>query len=197
MERDEDHIVAGPGPASVVVTPLVTVRHSPSFAEIAVKLAAFQVEFYSDDNTNKLEKTRTARVRTKSGGEFDYKYASLSDVCAAVIPILAKNGIATLSVTKTIEGRMILYTRLVHKEEWFECEWPIARQGEATDQQALGAATSYARKYCICSMAGVAPDEDIDGNELEPSGKKPRAKPEVIRTEPVSGPRPPPPRVGE
>lgn len=117
------------------------------------------------------EKTATVKGVSKKSGqayEMTYKYADISDVLAVVVPHLTKHGVVLCQLAGVDAGLMTLTTRLTHSPtgEHVESVYPVARIGD--DQQAMGGALTYARRYALCAMIGVAPDEDTDANHVAP-----------------------------
>lgn len=119
-------------------------------------------------------KNRTAKVKgkSKSGNEFEYsyKYADITDVLSAIRPHFARYGITILQPTRIDGNALQVATRLVHDKtgQFEESLYPVAAIG--ADHQALGSALTYARRYALCSMIGLAPDEDADGQHAASSG---------------------------
>lgn len=156
--------------------------YTPQHASLYEALRAAQ------ETLPEVAKNRTAKVKGKSktGNEFEYsyKYADITDVLSAVRPHFAKHGLTILQPTR-IEGNALqVATRIVHDVtgQYEESLYPVAAIG--ADHQALGSALTYARRYALCSMIGLAPDEDADGQTAAASG-------------PAGGERPPahtPPR---
>jgi hypothetical protein len=110
-----------------------------------------------------ITKSETANVRTKTGGTYQYRYANLADIHAAVLPILARHGLAwiTMPTLRTEGHRYVLVCELAHTSgESRTCEMPLP---EACSAQELGSAITYARRYALCAVVGIAPDEDDDG----------------------------------
>src|SRR4051812_32377588 len=88
-------------------------NHSESIAAIGTALAAAQKEF------TVVPKNKTAKVKTKTGGEYSYNYADLADCLSMALPLLAKNSIAFLQPDNLIEGKLRVCTLLVHSSgEW-------------------------------------------------------------------------------
>jgi len=99
---------------------------------------------------------------------FDSKYADLSQCWKACRAALAANDIA---VFQGVVGDR-LKTTLIHKSgETLEDEGvPLCGYANAKNpMQALGSAITYARRYGLCAMVGMAPEDD-DGNSLEGTG---------------------------
>jgi hypothetical protein len=118
-------------------------------------LAAFQAELPA------VKKTKTAVVKTKTGGEYRYTYADLADVSAAVLPLLGKHGLSFSSRPMLSGDRFVLAYTLLHESgDLLSGEYPLPASGSA---QELGSAITYARRYSLCSIVGVAAEEDDDG----------------------------------
>lgn len=93
---------------------------------------------------------------------FKNKYADLSAGINAIREGLSVNGIAVIQSSRMEGEVMMLDTRLTHASgQWFECEWPVAKFPSAP--QVIGSALTYARRYSLFSMAGIA-GEDDDAN---------------------------------
>jgi hypothetical protein len=97
------------------------------------------------------------------------KYADLGTIIEATKDALSKNGLAIcqLPVPNTIkvdgEERVYLDTVLIHESgEWIKCA--IALIPKADDPQAIGSAMTYARRYSLGAILGVASEDDDDGN---------------------------------
>lgn len=92
------------------------------------------------------------------------KYADLTAVWAACRDALAKNEIAVIQAPHYQDGRVILHTTLAHSSgEQISGTFPVTPVQNTP--QGLGSALTYARRYSLASMVGVAPEgEDDDGN---------------------------------
>ena len=111
-------------------------------------------------------------------GKFSYTYLSLQKLLETVVPVLNKHGLALLQAPAIddISGRQILYTRLVHESgEEIEFASPLIVTGNETPQ-AWGGAVTYARRYALTALLGIAADEDDDGRQASTSSPKPKAK---------------------
>lgn len=145
--------------ADAAAVPL-SYRHSDSFAQLAMALAAAQGEF------TEIEKALTATVTSKREGarSYTYNYADLATVLKAVRPALSKHGLAVLQMPSVRRGGIVLTTLLTHGQsgEWFAGDLVVAL--ENMDPQAIGSATTYARRYGLTALLGVAAGEaDDDG----------------------------------
>jgi hypothetical protein len=93
---------------------------------------------------------------------FRSRYATLSSVWDACREPLTRNGLSVVQLPQLVAGQLMLETRLLHTSgEWLSSWWPI--QPVKDDPQGLGAALTYARRYTLAAMVGVAPDDDDDG----------------------------------
>ena len=99
------------------------------------------------------------------------KYIALADLIKEVRPVLAKYGLAVIQgVSGDGEKAVIITTRIIHESgEWIEEAFtmPVVAKGskEATPQD-YGAAVTYARRYSLAGILGVASEEDDDANSI-------------------------------
>lgn len=128
-------------------------------SKIAAALAKAQSEIKNP------EKTKTAKA-----GSYSYKYADIADVLNQALPVLSKNGIAVTQPTHMVDGSLIVTTRLLHSSgEFIESEYPVSGI-QGGDHQKIGAALTYARRYALCSLIGVAAEEDTDAQGAAKAG---------------------------
>lgn len=140
-----------------------TTFYSDHIEEIVSALALATLDF------GDVEAKLTAHVESRrTGVKFDYEYESLADVLGAVRAPLAKQGLVLLQFpTVRVSGNNVavtVMTMLAHKSgQWFKSWLTLPSDADA---QALGSAISYARRYAVKAMLGIAPsrDEDDDGN---------------------------------
>lgn len=132
-------------------------NRSETITEIAKALAKFQSEV-SDPN------------RTKENAFLKSKYVTLDSLLQAVRPVLASNGLSFLQVPFTGADVVSVTTMLLHESgEWFESD-PFTLPLMKKDPQGVGSVVTYARRYSLSSILGVAWDEDDDAqsnNETE------------------------------
>lgn len=102
--------------------------------------------------------------RTANTGTFSYKYADLNDVASAIHPLLGAVGLAFIArPTLDEDGRFVLAYELRHVSgESTGGQYPLPDPTKAKPQE-IGSALTYARRYTLCSVTGVVPDEDDDG----------------------------------
>ena len=109
-----------------------------------------------------IHKDSKAEVPTKSGGKFSYTYLSLQGLLEVVLPVLNANGLALTQVPTIHEGRPVLRSSLMHKSgETLTADTPLIVTGNETPQT-WGGAVTYARRYALTAMLGIAADEDDD-----------------------------------
>jgi len=102
-------------------------------------------------------------LKDTNNPHFKSKYADLASVCDACMPALSKHGIAVLQPCFDDETGRYVKTIFVHGQsgETAECRVPLIVQ--KNDMQGYGSAVTYARRYGLMGMAGIAPEDD-DGN---------------------------------
>lgn len=136
-------------------------------------LAQALVEFQKEEVS--FSKTKEAKVKTKTGGEYTYKYADLSDILPAVRPLLAKHGLSWSSTpTRADDGALVLRYRLLHVSGEAEAaEMPLGVSADCKPQE-LGSAITYARRYAITAQLNLATEEDDDGRAAQESKRPAR-----------------------
>src|SRR3990167_1808824 len=82
-------------------------------AELAAALAKAQSEFPP------IERGKTVRVQTKTGGSYTFTYAPLDEILAAVKPVLSENGLALSQLLSNLDGKPALRTMLLHASGGF------------------------------------------------------------------------------
>lgn len=97
---------------------------------------------------------------------FKSKYADLATIIAATQPALSKNGIAVMQLPQVEAHSAGVKTILAHcSGQWISTELMLpAAQGAKFDAQTVGSALTYARRYALQAILGVAADVDDDGN---------------------------------
>lgn len=127
--------------------------------ELAAAMAKVQAEL------PKLERDRTVTVKTKSGEPYSYSYATLANLSEAVLPLLAKHGLSFVAMPGSgSEGRMCLRYTLMHASgQALSGEFPISAEGGI---QQLGGRITYARRYILAAIVGIAADEDDESRLL-------------------------------
>jgi hypothetical protein len=172
----EPPIEVKPGiPAAMQPAPM-RFQHSATLGVLAGALAKAQGGF------KPITKTHTAKVKSeRTSTTYTYTYADLADVIDGVREALSANDIAFVQIpTIGHKSGMVLVTRIMHKSgEWIEGEYPMNWMQKPQEQ---GALLTYARRYSLSAMLGVASEEDSDGGATvdEPEQQAPRtAEPNV------------------
>jgi hypothetical protein len=140
-------------------------RSSETVAALASALAKAQAELINP------EKSLTARVHTGrlGEGERSFRYAPLSSGLDIVRKTLGQHEIATLQTTEIdqIAGMVHLTTMLAHASgEWIASDWPVCPIAETVNPQRMGAALTYARRYALFTLVGIAGEDDLDAPDL-------------------------------
>jgi hypothetical protein len=100
-----------------------------------------------------------------------YRYAPLSAGLDIVRKTLGKHEIAVLQTTDMDwdSGLVVLTTTLAHGSgEWIAARWPVCRIVDLPEPKLMGAALTYARRYGLFTLVGLAGEDDLDAPELEP-----------------------------
>src|SRR5476651_2275268 len=141
-------------------------RSSETIGAIAAALAKAQAEL-----TNP-EKSLTATIRSIHPREADrsFRYAALSSGLDIVRKSLGRHEIAIVQTT-SIDGEagfIRLATMLAHSSgEWLSSEWPVCAIAETASPRRMGAALTYARRYALFTLVGIAGEDDLDAPDLE------------------------------
>jgi hypothetical protein len=116
-------------------------------------------------------------VKDSTNLHFKSKYADIASVINAIKSPLSKNGLAFVQFVQRTEGGMELVTQLMHTSgESISSSMPLMFSKQ--DMQGLGSALTYARRYSLSALVGIA-QEDDDGNEAVKSYTPPTATPKI------------------
>jgi hypothetical protein len=140
-------------------------RSSESIAALAAALAKAQVML-----TNP-EKSLTATIGSDRYDEpgRTFRYASLSSGLDIVRKALGQHEIATVQTTAIDQATqaLSLTTVLAHSSgEWIASDWPVCALSEMATPRRMGAALTYARRYALFTLVGIAGEEDLDAPDL-------------------------------
>jgi len=140
-------------------------RSSDSVAALASALAKAQAELINP------EKSLSATIRTGRAGEGErsFRYAPLSSGLDIVRKTLGQHEIATVQTTAIDQaaGLVNLTTMLAHTSgEWIASEWPVCPIAEMANPHRMGAALTYARRYALFTLVGIAGEDDLDAPDL-------------------------------
>jgi ERF superfamily len=140
-------------------------RSSESVAALASALAKAQAELVNP------EKSLTATIRSGRPGERErsFRYAPLASGLDIVRKTLGQHEIATIQSTAIDRdaGVVNLTTMLAHASgEWIASDWPVCPVVETANPQRMGAALTYARRYALFTLVGIAGEDDLDAPDL-------------------------------
>ena len=141
-------------------------RSSELIGAIAAALSKAQAEL-----TNP-EKSLTATMRPDGPGaaERSFRYAPLSSGLDIVRKTLGQHEIATVQTTSIDQeaGLIRLTTVLAHSSgEWVSSDWPVCPVTETAAPHRMGAALTYARRYALFTLVGIAGEDDLDAPDLK------------------------------
>jgi hypothetical protein len=141
-------------------------RCSETIGAIATALAKAQIELQNP------EKSLTATIQSPFPREASrtFRYASLSSGLDLIRKSLGRQEIATVQTTSIDDaaGLIRLTTVLAHTSgEWISSDWPVCPVGETAAPQRMGAALTYARRYALFTLVGIAGEDDLDAPDLE------------------------------
>jgi ERF superfamily len=140
-------------------------RSSETIGAIAGALAKAQIELANP------EKSLTATIRSPYSREADrsFRYASLANGLDLVRKSLGRYEIATVQTTSIDDaaGLIRLTTTLAHSSgEWVSSDWPVCPVSETAAPHRMGAALTYARRYALFTLVGIAGEDDLDAPDL-------------------------------
>src|SRR6516225_8954320 len=140
-------------------------QSSETIGAIASALARAQAELTNPD------KTLTAVIRSPFPREEDrtFRYASLASGLDIVRKALSQQEIATIQTTRIdpATGTIHLTTLLAHASgEWISSDWPVCQAKETEAPHRTGAALTYARRYALFALVGIAGEDDLDAPDL-------------------------------
>src|SRR5882762_2333748 len=135
-------------------------RSSESVAAIATALAKAQTELSNP------EKAMVGTVyNNRSDSPQSFRYASLSSGLDIIRKALGGQQIAiaqTTDIDRT-SGTVNLTTVLLHTSgEWISSDWPVCQISETSAPRRMGASLTYARRYALFTMVGIAGEDDLD-----------------------------------
>jgi hypothetical protein len=138
---------------------------SESIGTIAAALAKAQGELVNP------EKSLVATIRPDGPGavERSFRYAPLSSGLDIVRKTLSQHEIATVQTTSLDQAADIvnLTTVLAHASgEWIASDWPVCAIAETATPRRMGAALTYARRYALFTLVGIAGEDDVDAPDL-------------------------------
>jgi hypothetical protein len=140
-------------------------RSSESIASLAAALAKAQAVIVNP------EKSLVGTIRSDDPNEAErvFRYAPLSTGLDIVRKTLGEHEIAVVQTTAIDQsaGIVNLRTMLAHSSgEWIASDWPVCPVSETTTPNRMGAALTYARRYALFTLVGIAGEDDLDAPDL-------------------------------
>jgi ERF superfamily len=151
-------------------------RSSESFAALATALAKAQAHLVNP------EKSLTAIIAGGRPGEMtrSFRYAPLSSGLEIIRKTLSGHELAVIQTTAVDQSSRVLTltTMLAHSSgEWIASYWPVCSVADIANPHRMGAALTYARRYTLFTLVGIAGEDDLDA-------------PDLCMPRPVTGPSP-------
>ena len=140
-------------------------RSSETIGKIAGALAKAQAELENP------QKSLTATIPSVFPREESrtFRYASLASGLEIVRKCLSRHEIAMVQATAIDRDSSLirLTTTLVHASgEWMSSDWPVCPVSETAAPHGMGAALTYARRYALFTLVGIAGEDDLDAPDL-------------------------------
>jgi len=140
-------------------------RSSETIGTIAAALAKAQAQLVNPEKSL----VGTIRSDATGTGERSFRYAPLSSGLDIVRKTLSQHEIATVQTTAIDQtaGIVRLSTVLAHASgEWIASDWPVCAISETASPRRMGAALTYARRYALFTLVGIAGEDDLDAPDL-------------------------------
>lgn len=140
-------------------------RSSESIAALAAALAKAQSELINP------EKSLVGTIKSDTGNPTErlFRYASLASGLDIVRKTLGQYEIATVQTTAIDQtaGTINLTTVLAHASgQWIASDWPVCTIADSAEPHRMGAALTYARRYALFTLVGIAGEDDLDAPDL-------------------------------
>jgi len=162
---------------------------TPNISEISQAVAAFQSLGII------VPKGRTVNVKDRQGKQlYSFKYATYDTICERIQPMLGEQGLAfSHTMQPAPDGSFVAMVRttLMHQSgQQLHIDIPVdlqayyegKPQGRMVGIQDMGSSITYAKRYGLSALLGIAVDDDDDGNTA--SGNVPEIQDK--KTEPVT-----------
>src|SRR3982074_1065824 len=147
-------------------------RSSESVAALASALAKAPAQLVNP------EKSLTATIKGARAGEADrtFRYAPLSSGLEIVRKALGQHQIAAVHTTAIHQaaGLVNLTTLFAPASgEWIAWAWPVCPIADMASPRRMGAALTYARRYALFTLVGIAGEDDLDAPDLHGADERP------------------------
>jgi len=163
-------------------------RSSENVAAIATALAKAQIEL-----SNPEKAMIGAIYDSRTDSQRNFRYASLASGLDIIRKALGSQQIAVTQTTAIdpTSGTVNLTTLLVHTSgEWISSDWPVCQLSETSAPRRMGAALTYARRYALFTMVGIAGEDDLDSPDMANVPKADTAAESDLARKTNLGPKP-------
>ena len=140
-------------------------QSSETIGAIAAALAKAQAQLVNPEKSL----VGTIRANGPGGAERSFRYAPLASGLEIVRKTLSQHEIATVQTTSIDQpaGIVRLSTVLAHASgEWIASDWPVCAINDTAVPHRMGAALTYARRYALFTLVGIAGEDDLDAPDL-------------------------------
>lgn len=156
-------------------------RSSENVAALATALAKAQIELSNP------AKSMVGLVYPANNHDSprNFRYAPLSSGLEIIRKSLGAQQIAVTQNTEidATNGFINLNTLLIHTSgEWISSDWPVCRLSEISAPRRMGAALTYARRYALFTLVGIAGDDDLDASDMNPDTRTAEICPSMTST---------------
>lgn len=155
-------------------------RSSETIGAIAGALAKAQAELTNPEKSL----TGIIPAACSQGQDRTFRYAPLSSGLDVVRKCLGRHEIAAMQTTAIDDqsGLIHLTTVLAHSSgEWVSSDWPVCPVSETAEPRRMGAALTYARRYALFTLVGIAGEDDMDAPDFGAPAATPSQDPGVSR----------------
>ena len=151
-------------------------RASELIGALAAALARAQIHLVNPEKSL----VATIREEGRHGREQTFRYAPLSSGLEIVRKVLGEHEIATVQSTSIDQPAGFVHppTASAHASgEWIASDWPACSVSEIASPRRMGAALTYARRYALFALVGIAGEDDLDAPDLQSSTSDTGAEP--------------------
>lgn len=190
--RDRESALARLDPQALITKALETgagidtmerlVALAKDVREVQAKEAWYQAMAEFQRTCPAIKKTKEARIATRTGPGYVYRFAPLDEIMSTIQPVMGPLGLSVSWRSRVEPAQVVVACRvshtLGHHEESGEIAMPVV-QGDgsgANPAQRVGIAATYAKRYALLGIIGMAPEDDDDAASQE-------AKPEQAHDE--------------
>lgn len=123
-----------------------------------------------------IRKGKEAKIPTKSGGSYGYRYADLADTIQQVRPVLALHGLAVMQSPVSHDNDTVsIYTTIIHSSGQQMTFGPLTLPAGRTAQE-TGSAITYGRRYALLACLGLAAEDDDGASAAPRQSQRPQPK---------------------